>query len=109
MLESDYNIFKAMIMLASPDFQCNSSINNGEYCFSTVHTCDYYWENMETLTIELNYDEYIIQPQGYTLSNDLDGYPCGVSVSYSPDKEGLYILGDTFLRNFVTSFDYKKN
>ena len=31
---------------------------------------------------------------------------CLIAVSYMADIEGLYILGDTFLRTYVTSFNY---
>ena len=60
MLESDYNVFKLMIMSASPEFKCNSFINNVEYCFTEANSCDVYWANMEPLTIVINYDEFII-------------------------------------------------
>jgi len=30
-----------------------------------------------------------------------------VAISWTEDSGGVYILGDTFMRNFVTSFDYK--
>jgi hypothetical protein len=107
MLETDYSYFATMIQAASPDFNCNSAFY--DYCFSDTNTCDVYWPNMQNLTIFLNYNEYVITPQGYTLSNgDLDGHKCAVAVSYSADSQGLYILGDTFLRNFVSTYDYKK-
>ena len=32
---------------------------------------------------------------------------CTIAVSYTDSNSGVYILGDTFLRNFVTTFDYK--
>ena len=41
-------------------------------------------------------------------NGDLDGHKCAVAVSYNADMQGLYILGDTFLRNFVSTFDYKR-
>ena len=31
---------------------------------------------------------------------------CTVAISYTDSNSGVYILGDTFLRNFVTTFDY---
>ena len=108
LLETDYNKFKNMIMAASPDFNCNSVFY--DYCFTNVNTCDAYWNQLQTLTVELGYNEYTITPQGYTLSNgDLDGHKCAIAVSYGPDSQGIYILGDTFLRNFVSTYDYKKN
>lgn len=107
MLETDYSYFATMIQAASPDFNCNSAFY--DYCYSNVYTCDVYWPKMQNLTIYLNSNEYVITPQGYTLSNgDLDGHACSVAVSYSADSQGLYILGDTFLRNFVSTYDFKK-
>lgn len=32
---------------------------------------------------------------------------CTVAVSYTDESSGVFILGDTFLRNFITIFDYK--
>ena len=32
-----------------------------------------------------------------------------IAVSYLSDNTGLFIMGDTFLRNFVTSFDLSAN
>ena len=66
---------------------------------------------MPDLTITLNYNEYTIPPQGYVLSGMVDdfGYGCVIAITPISDSQGMYILGDTFLRNFITSFDYKKN
>lgn len=105
MLETDYSYFVTMVQAASPDFICNSPLY--DYCYSNQNTCSAY--DLENLTIFLNYNEYVITPAGYTLSNgDLDGHACSIAVSYSADSQGLYILGDTFLRNFVSTYDYKK-
>ena len=60
------------------------------------------------MTIELNNNEYTIAPAGYMVSNDLGDHKCSIAVSYNSDSSGLYILGDTFLRNYVSTFDYKK-
>jgi hypothetical protein len=107
MQETDYSYFTAMIMAASPDFNCSSLLY--DYCFTEANTCDAYWSKMEPLTLVLDANEYVIMPQGYTLSNgDLDGHLCAIAVSYSSDIMGIYILGDTFLRNFVSSYDYKR-
>ena len=96
-----------MVEAASPDFNCNSAFY--DYCYSNVNTCDAYYANLQNLTIFLNGNEYTITPQGYTLSNgDLDGFKCAIAISAMDDSQGLYILGDTFLRNFVSTYDYKK-
>ena len=108
MLESDYVSFSSMITAASPDFICTSIFY--DYCYSNTAPCDTYWPMMKNMTIVLDNNEYTIPPAGYTLSNgDLDGHACSVAVSYSADSMGLYILGDTFLRNFVSTYDYKAN
>jgi len=107
MLTSDYAYFETMVEAASPDFNCNSAFY--DYCYSNVNTCDAYYANLQNLTIFLNGNEYTITPQGYTLSNgDLDGHKCAIAISAMDDSQGLYILGDTFLRNFVSTYDYKK-
>jgi hypothetical protein len=107
MSETDYGYFATMIQAASPDFNCNSLLY--DYCFTNAAPCDAYWDKMQPITFYLDSNEYVIQPQGYTLSNgDLDGHSCAIAVSYDSDSSGMYILGDTFLRNFVSSYNYKK-
>ena len=41
--------------------------------------------------------------------NDTLGHKCVLMVSYVSDNQGLYILGDTFLRSFYTTFNFKLN
>ena len=93
-----------MIENASSDFNCNDT--NYPYCYSANNTCDAYWDKMESLTFFFNSNPYTIQPQGYTISNAWDGWACVVAVSYVSDSSNVYVLGDTFLRNFVSVFDY---
>ena len=50
---------------------------------------------------------FTITPKGYTFSGDnIFDYRCTVAVSYMSDNSGLYILGDTFLRNFVSTYNF---
>ena len=37
------------------------------------------------------------------------GSGCFIGVTAIANSQGMYILGDTFLRNFITTFDYKAN
>ena len=60
---------------------------------------------MNDFKFQLYYTTFTVPPEGYTY--DLEG-KCIVAVSYLSDSSNLYILGDTFIRNFVSSFDYKK-
>jgi hypothetical protein len=48
-----------------------------------------------------------IPPTGYLLDNSL-GYRCLVAVASSGSETAPYIFGDTFIRNYYTTFDYKK-
>jgi len=61
---------------------------------------------MENLRFQLQYTTFTIPPSGYAF--DVTG-GCIIAVSYLPDSQGLYILGDSFLRNFVSSYDYEHN
>ena len=94
-----------MITAASSDFICNSISYN--YCYSNVQTCENYWPLFSNLTMVLETNEYTIQPEGYTLNNDLDNHACSIAVTSIPDSQGIVILGDTWLRNFVSTYDYK--
>lgn len=50
-------------------------------------------------------------PRAYVLTPNPKMYKekCLIPVSPLPDSAGLAILGDTFIRNYYTSFDYDKN
>lgn len=61
--------------------------------------------------IQLQENYYSMPPEAYTFtsSRQFSYKKCTVAISYSDDSSGIYILGDTFLRNFVTTFDYSSN
>jgi len=65
---------------------------------------------MPDLTITLNSNEYTIPPAGYVLSGLTAeiGVGCIIAISPVSDLQGMYILGDTFLRNFDTIFNYEQ-
>jgi hypothetical protein len=82
------------------------------YCYSNSHYCDYFENYMEPITIRLKNNLYTIPPQGYMLNNTQIGgvtHKCTIMVGYLSDSQGIYILGDTFLRNFYTTFDLTNN
>ena len=92
-------------MEVAPDMDCS-----GIYCKSSKHTCDFYTSVLKPLTIQLDDSHYTISPEGYTFSGDnIKKYLCTVAISYNDDKQGIFILGDTFLRSFVSVFDYNDN
>ena len=92
-------------MEVAPDMDCS-----GIYCKSSKHTCDFYTPVLKPLTIQLDDNHYTISPEGYTFSGDnIKKYLCTVAISYNDDKQGIFILGDTFLRSFVSVFDYNDN
>lgn len=104
--ETDYAPFKAMVMAASPDFICNSLVY--DYCYTEANTCDFYWPNLKPISFFLEYNEYTMPPEAYTLSNgDLEGHLCSIAIGPIDDAMGMWILGDTVIRNFVTTYDYK--
>jgi hypothetical protein len=105
MVQSDYDKFVQYVQAASPDFKCDTLLN--DYCYSNTKTCDSYWSLLPNMTIILDRNEYTIVPEGYTLSNSL-GHPCVVAVQPTTDVSGMYVLGDTFLRNFLAKFDFKQ-
>ena len=67
---------------------------------------------METLEFYLGGIEkpFTISPWTYSFSGDNINMPaCVIGVSYMSDDFGVTILGDSFLREYVTSFNYKDN
>jgi hypothetical protein len=66
---------------------------------------------MESIMIQLGENYYTLPPEAYTFSGQsrFSSVQCTVGISYSEDSSGIYILGDTFLRNFVTTFDFGRN
>ena len=76
------------------------------YCHSDDHECDYFSDSMEPLTIVLGNNHYSMPPEAYMFTGDgVNNNKCTVAISYLADSTGMFILGDTFLRNFVTTFD----
>ena len=63
-------------------------------------------QNLGDVQINLGQYKLTIPPEGYLLNNTLD-YECFVAISSSGSNQQPYILGDTFIRNFYSSFDYK--
>ena len=58
--------------------------------------------------INLQENYYTLPPEAYTFSRgNIFQKKCTIAVSYTDSSGGVYILGDTFLRNFVTTFDYE--
>ena len=101
----DYYNFVDKLKAKVPGLDCSSNI----YCFSDTQTCDAFTPDMESLTITLGENHYTLPPEAYTFSrgNNHRQKMCTVAISYTDSSSGVYILGDTFLRNFVTTFDYK--
>ena len=68
---------------------------------------------MDTLEFHLggnsNDASFTIPPWSYSFSGDnIDMPACVIAVSHMPGDLGISILGDTFLREYVTSFNYKE-
>jgi len=102
---TDYNGFVSQI--AHLDIDCTSDANE-PYCYSDELTCDSFVADLPDLTFQINNVKYTIPPEGYTLSNVLR-HECVIAISWMTDDSGLYILGDSFLRNFVSTYDFKNN
>jgi hypothetical protein len=57
--------------------------------------------------IQLDYVVYTIPPAGYLVENLL-GHKCTVAVTSTGSDFSPFIFGDTFMRNFYVTFDYRK-
>lgn len=101
----DYQNFVNKLTQQVPSIDCTSGI----YCFSNTEYCEDITPYMSDLTIQLGENHYTMPPETYTFSRSKNWRQkkCTVAISYTDSSSGVYILGDTFLRNFVTTFDYK--
>ena len=66
--------------------------------------CSEITPSMQEISFQLEYTTFTIPPAGYVFE---ENGSCIIGISSVPDSSSLYILGDTFLRNFVVTFDYK--
>ena len=72
---------------------------------TSLATCDHIASSLHNLEFEMQGLHFSLPPSAYIFSMFDASYPgCYVGVSYMDDGT---ILGDTFMRNFITSFDYK--
>ncbi len=98
---SVWNNFKAAIEeYVSLDLTCDT------YCYSKTSPCSNFYGIAEML-INIGQVRMTIPPTGYLLENAL-GYSCLIAVASSGSETAPYIFGDTFIRNYYTTFDYKK-
>jgi hypothetical protein len=72
------------------------------WCANKNQACSNFY-NASNLTVQIDQWVYPIPPAGYLMDN-LNGYSCVMMVAASGFP--LYILGDTFLRNYFVAFNY---
>lgn len=98
--KSDYQNFIAQVSEES-SMICDSTVY--DFCYSKHKHCHEVAPYLKDLVIQIDNQNYTIPPSGYLLDH-MSGTRCGIAIS-SIDYN-LYILGDTFMRNFYTSFDF---
>jgi uncharacterized protein YneF (UPF0154 family) len=66
---------------------------------------------MDNLTINAGLASYTMPPQAYTMAGQKvsPGIKCIVPVTHTPDSSGVALLGDTFLRNFYSTYNFETN
>ena len=102
--EDYFNFIEQMLKDVPEGLDCTSTI----YCFSDTLTCDELSPFLKPLMIQLQDNYYTLPASAYTFDRGVSFQKkCTVGVSYTESTGGVFILGDTFLRNFVTTFDYK--
>ena len=87
-------------MNTNDGFDCS-----GSYCVSVYKPCGKFVDDLQDIVIKIDSTSYSIPPSGYLMDN-LNGIKCSILVSSIKDSEGIYVLGDTFIRNFYSSFNY---
>ena len=103
--KQDYDAFVAKLQAAAPDLDCTTL--EDKYCTSQTKECDEFWPLMKNLEFKIDGTEYVISPEGYSESNSDLGYKCMIFVSHREDTSTIH-LGNIFMQNFVTSYDYSE-
>ena len=105
--KTDFDNF-AEILLGLDGITCSYA----EGCYTEDDVlCETIRPNMEDLQIQLDFTVFNITPQYFTynrLNVTSNKHFCQVAVSALPDEDGIYILGDPFLRAFTTNFDFEE-
>ena len=111
MTQTDYMRFQNALTRKISSWDCSYVLSDGFPCYMDVLSCNSYYSKMPDLTVTLNGNSFTIPPEGYVLSGmSLEfGVGCVVAVVPISDSIGLWILGDTFLRNYATVFNYANN
>lgn len=78
----------------------------GTYCYSNM-TCDTFKDELKPISIYLSEKTFVIPPEGYLLE-DYNNHKCVIAVTWINDQYNMIILGDTFMRNFFTQFNFGK-
>jgi hypothetical protein len=99
-----------IISVETAGFVCNTTSSSGsvelnDYCYTRNKECSEVNSKLSDLTFTLDNQVFTVPVDGY-LMDDYEGHPCSVFVSYNSDDTTNYILGTTFMRNFVISFNY---
>ena len=82
---------------------------DNEYCASYYLSCAELAPQLKNLTVVLDTKHYTIPPYGYLLDSRNTAETCIIPVSSVAESSGMVILGDTFIRNFYTVFDFQSN
>ena len=116
--KSMFDDFKVKLQNSVTGFFCSDLL---PFCLSVQQSCENYYADMPVLEFELsdgnNTHKFELEPWQYTINgsdmmDSADGDPfggstCIVAVSYM--DADVIILGDPFLRKYLSSFDYSTN
>ena len=78
------------------------------YCFSTTDTCSALAPKLGDVQVRIDDVIYNMPPESYLLP-EINGVECLIGIFPIEDESGLYILGDNFIREFYSVFDYENN
>lgn len=102
--QSDYMEYVTQLQNVDSSIVCST-----DYCESSTQDCSYYDNLAPDIILKLGRRKYTIPVAGYTIPAGVFGSKCIFAVSSIPDSQNMYILGDTFIRNFYSVFDYGSN
>jgi len=108
---TEFDVFVSRWKFESGDVRCFTLFN--PYCYSSTKKCAELAPKLASIQVELDHVTYSMPAEAYLLPqyDETTGLEdmCLFSIWPIDDDQNLYLIGDTFLRQFYSSYDYQNN